>query len=68
MFASKNAQNRYLQYSSLPRHGGARCLSALLTFLAGLKADVIALRQEVIGAGPTFGHAEEIGAPLGMGG
>ena len=35
--------------------------------LAGLKADVIAL-QEVIGAGPNdSGHAEEIGAALGMG-
>ena len=35
--------------------------------LAGLKADVIAL-QEVIGAGPNAsGHAEEIGAALGMG-
>ena len=35
--------------------------------LAGLKADVVAL-QEVIGAGPSdSGHAEEIGAALGMG-
>ena len=35
--------------------------------LAGLNADIIAL-QEVIGAGPNdSGHAEEIGAALGMG-
>jgi endonuclease/exonuclease/phosphatase family metal-dependent hydrolase len=35
--------------------------------LAGLDADVLAL-QEVIGAGPSSrGHAEEIGAALGMG-
>jgi endonuclease/exonuclease/phosphatase family metal-dependent hydrolase len=35
--------------------------------LSGLRADVIAL-QEVIGAGPNgSGHAEEIGAALGMG-
>jgi endonuclease/exonuclease/phosphatase family metal-dependent hydrolase len=35
--------------------------------LAGLKADVLAL-QEVIGAGPAGGgHAEELGAALGMG-
>ena len=46
---------------------GRTCPSARSTCSRGLNADIIAL-QEVIGAGPNdSGHAEEIGAALGMG-
>ena len=46
---------------------GAPCRSAPSTSLRILNADIIAL-QEVVGAGPSnSGHAEEIGAALGMG-
>jgi endonuclease/exonuclease/phosphatase family metal-dependent hydrolase len=38
----------------------------IIQVLAALKPDIVAL-QEVIGPGPTMGHAELIGAGLGMG-
>ena len=51
----------------MPRHGWAHASPARHRRPRRLNADVIAL-QEVIGAGPNdSGHAEEIGAALGMG-
>ena len=51
----------------MPRPGRAHAAQRAIERAGSLNADIIAL-QEVLGAGPNgAGHAEEIGAALGMG-